>query len=553
MKFFSLFFAALCLGMWATPCLKGAETKRPNILFIFADDWGRYASIYSEVNGPGGLNDVVRTPNFDRIAREGVLFRNAHVNAPSCTPCRSSLLSGQYFWRTGRGAILRGAVWDEKIPSYPLLLKDAGYHIGKTYKVWGPGTPADAPYGGQKYAFQKAGGRFNKFSQNVTAMVAQGKDAEAAKQELYHEVLGNFRDFLSAREPGTPFCYWFGPTNVHRSWQQGSGKALWQIDPDTLKGKMPPFLPDVPEVREDLADYFGEIQALDNAIGLLVEDLTKRGELENTLIVISGDHGAPGFPHGKCNLYDFGTGVSLAIAGPGVKGGRVVDDFVNLPDLAPTFLETGGVAVPEVMTGKSLWSILKSDKSGQVDESRTWVVTGRERHVENARADYMPYPQRAIHTADHLLIINFKPDRYPMGDPYRLDSADPPTYEEIRDETRATLPDEDSGPTKAWLVGQRNTPEWKAHFDWVYGKRPRVELYDLKKDPHQTKNVAEDPTYAAVKAGLEKRLLDELQRTGDPRLVDDGKFFETPPMSGPLNDAEAKRGAGRKKAAAPGN
>jgi len=133
--------------------MRAAETARPNILFFFADDWGRYASIYAAVNGPGGINDVVRTPNFDRIAKQGVLFRHAHVNAPSCTPCRSSLLSGQYFWRTGRGAILRGAVWDKSIPAYPLLLHDAGYHIGKTYKVWDPGTPSDAPYGGQKYTF----------------------------------------------------------------------------------------------------------------------------------------------------------------------------------------------------------------------------------------------------------------------------------------------------------------------------------------------------------------------------------------------------------------
>ena len=89
-----------------------------------------------------------------------MLFRNSHVNAPSCTPCRSSLLSGQYFWRTGRGAILQGAVWDSSIPAYPLLLKQAGYHIGKTFKVWSPGTPIDAPYGGGKYAYEKAGGRF---------------------------------------------------------------------------------------------------------------------------------------------------------------------------------------------------------------------------------------------------------------------------------------------------------------------------------------------------------------------------------------------------------
>src|SRR5688572_5301584 len=76
-----------------------ADAKRPNILFCFADDWGRYASIYAKLDGPGGMNDVVRTPNFDRLASRGVLFRNAFVNAPSCTPCRSSLLSGQYFWR----------------------------------------------------------------------------------------------------------------------------------------------------------------------------------------------------------------------------------------------------------------------------------------------------------------------------------------------------------------------------------------------------------------------------------------------------------------------
>jgi len=532
-----LLFALLCsLFVTTSMRLQAAEPKPPNILFFFADDWGRYASVYAEVNGKGGINDVVRTPNFDKISKDGVLFRNAHVNAPSCTPCRSSLLSGQYFWRTGRGSILRGAVWDETIPAYPLILHDAGYHIGKTYKVWGPGTPSDAPYGGQKYAYQNAGGRFNQFSQNVTKMVESGKAMDDAKQELYAEIRTNFTDFLGARESGKPFCYWFGPTNVHRTWTKGSGKNLWNIEPDDLKGKMPAYLPDVPEVREDLADYFGEVAAWDNGIGVLLAELDKTGERDNTLIVISGDHGAPGFPHGKCNLYGFGTGVSLAISGPGVNGGRVVDDFVNLMDLAPTYLEAAGLEVPDVMTGRSLWPVLKSTESGLVDKMRTWVVTGRERHVEIARADYSPYPQRALHTAEHLFIINFRPDRYPLGDPYGLDSDNPPTAEQITATTRATHPDEDAGPTKAWLVGQRNSPEWKAHYEWVYGKRPMYELYDLKKDPHETKNVADDPPYASIKAKLEKQLLDELSRTGDPRLVDNGNFFETPPMSGPLDD-----------------
>lgn len=512
-----------------------AEGDRPNILFAFADDWGRHAGIYAKLDGPGTAGDVVRTPNFDRIAREGVLFRSAFVSAPSCTPCRSALVSGQHFWRTGRGAILRGAVWDGSQPAFPLMLADAGYHIGETYKVWSPGTPRDAPFGAGKFAYEKAGRRFNQFSQNVTKLIAEGSTVEDAKQALYDEVRRNFDAFLADRRPGQPFCYWFGPTNVHRKWIQGSGKDLWGIDPDDLKGKLPPFLPDVPTVREDLADYFGEVAAFDAALGLLLERLKEIGELDNTLVVVSGDHGAPGFPHGKCNLYDFGSSVPLAIRWGEAVGGRVVDDLVSLTDLAPTFLELAGVDVPERMTGRSLVNVLQSEKSGQVDPDRTAVFIGRERHVESARADFTPYPQRAIRTHGFLYIINFKPDRWPMGDPYQLDGENPPSVEELTNDTRCTLPDEDAGPTKAWLVTHRNDPKWKEHFDWVYGKRPREELYDLKADPHQTKNVAGDPGYADTRAGLERRLLDELKRTGDPRLVDGGRFFETPPMAGPVN------------------
>jgi len=167
------------------------DDRRPNVLFAFADDWGRYASAYAALE-PGGPSDLVQTPAFDRVAREGVLFRNAFVTAPSCTPCRSSLLSGQYFWRTGMGAILQGARWDSKIPTFPLLLRDDGYHIGHTYKVWSPGSPANAPYGATKYAYNKAGRRFNQFSQRVTAR----GDVEAGKRELLLEVEKNFQSFL---------------------------------------------------------------------------------------------------------------------------------------------------------------------------------------------------------------------------------------------------------------------------------------------------------------------------------------------------------------------
>lgn len=527
-----------------------AADKRPNILFCFADDWGRYASAYAKIEGAGTPNDIVKTPNFDRIAREGVLFKRAYVTAPSCTPCRSSILSGQYFFRTGRGAVLQGAIWDPAIPSYPLLLKASGYHIGKTYKVWSPGTPADAPYGTNAFNYAKSGGRFNQFSQNVTKMVEQGKSVAAAKQELYDEVTGNFDQFLGDRKAGEPFCYWFGPTEVHRKWTKGSGKALWNLDPDSLKGKLPPFLPDVHEVREDFADYLGEIQSFDHAVGLLMQKVEAMGELDNTLIVVSGDHGPPGFPNGKCNLYDFGVNVALAVRGAGTKGGRVVDDFINLMDLAPTFLEIGGLKPPAVMTGRSFVNVLKSTQSGQVDAKRDHVIVGRERHVAAVREGQLPYPQRAIRTKDHLYIINFAPERWPMGEPYNITATSAPSAEQLTENTFASFGDMDGSPTKAWLVAHRNDPQWARFYQIAFDRRPREELFDLKTDPHQMNNVASEAKFAAVKEQLNRRLMNGLKAAEDPRVAGGVVKFEHPPYAGPLDEGGAKqpkKGKGGKK------
>lgn len=539
-----VWWAVVC-GVALAASARAAES-RPNILLLFADDWGRYASCYAPLDGTGGMNDVVRTPHFDAVAREGVIFRRAHVSAPSCTPCRSALLTGQHFWRTGTGSILRGAVWDASLPSFPPLLEQAGYHLGYAHKVWGPGSPGNAPFE-RRHAVTTPGGRINQFSEHATRLVEKGSGVEEAKAEILAEARETFREFLARRPAAAPFFFWFGPTNVHRPWVKGSGKALWGIDPDDLRGRLPPYLPDVPEVREDVADYLGEIAAWDATIGTILAELDAAGLRDDTLVVISGDHGPPGFPHGKCNLYGFGTGVCLSITGPGVRGGRVVDDLTSLTDLAPTFLEAAGLPVPAVMTGRTLWPLLGADASGIVDPTRAQVFTGRERHVDMARADFKPYPQRAIRTATHALIVNFRPDRWPLGDPYRLGGPSEPTERELEKETFVTLPDEDAGPAKAWLVGARHTEPWRAHFEWVYGKRPRHELYDLVKDPHETTNLAADPAYADVLLDLENRLMDELERTGDPRLVDDGRFYETPPMAAPASPG----GRVRRPAAAP--
>jgi len=510
---------------------RGEVTRKPNIVFAFADDWGRYASAYAKYEEGKSVNHLISTPNFDRVAREGVLFKNAFVPAPSCTPCRSSILSGSYFWETGLGAILQGAHWDESIPTYPLELEKHGYHIGFTYKVWSPGETKDAPYGADRSRYQLPGSKFGGFSFAATKL-SSNMSVDDAKQVLYSEVRDNFNAFLKARPEGAPFCYWWGPTNTHREWQKGSGKNLWGIEPDDLKGRLPAFLPDVHEIREDFADYLGECQAADGGLGVLLERLEETGELDNTIVVVSGDHGIPGLPRGKGNLYDLGSGVALAARWPGhIQPGRTVDDMVNLMDLGPTFCDAANVPIPETMSGNSLLKLLKSEKSGQVDPAREFVVTGRERHVASARDGNLPYPQRAIRTKEYLYIRNFEPDRWPVGDPRGLDdlNAEPPELSELEHNTRIAYADMDASPTKAWIIHHRSEEEIKPLFHIGFGKRPGEELYDIRKDPHHMKNLAAEEAYQGVRAELAAKMIKVLEGNGDPRVCEKPCRYEEKP------------------------
>jgi len=486
------------------------ENAPPNILFAFADDWGYYASIYNDLDGSKTVNSFISTPNFDEIAKNGVLFTNAHVPAPSCTPCRSSILTGQYFYRTGLGAILSGAQWDYSRPAFPIMLENHGYHIGYTYKVWAPGTPVNAPFVPGKHEYIKAGRKMNKFSQNVDTTVS----IENGKNIIYKEVLDNFKSFLTGKKDKQPFFYWFGPTNTHRTWLKGSGKRFWGIEPDSLKGIMPACFPDVPEIREDMADYLGEAQAFDAALGVLVNHLKEIGEYENTIIVVSGDHGIPGFPHGKTNLYDLGTSVSLSISyGDKIKKNRIIKDFVNLMDLAPTFLEAAGVEIPYVMTGKSIMPLLESGKDGWIDPKRDFVVTGRERHVADANRNNLPYPMRSYRTKDFLYIRNFKPERWPEG---------------IRENNYRDM---DGGPTKDWLLQHLDDTKYEEYIQWAFGQRPSQELYDLRKNPQELDNVANDSKYSEVLKVLSHKLDSILIETKDPRMIGDGSAFDKPPFA----------------------
>lgn len=517
--------------------------KKPNVVFLFADDLGRYASAYSDPNRPSP-NDLLSTPTFDRIAKEGVLATNAFVSAPSCSPSRAALISGRHFFRNGSHSQLHSPwhgdkakdPWNE-VKGFALLLQEAGYHIGWSHKM----HISEHLMGGKQNNFRKAGGNVNKFSQTVSARIKGVDQAEleerikAAKEKLYEECRSNFKAFLAKRKPGQPFYYSFHPTNPHRKWIKGSGKALWGLDPDELKNRMPPFLPNVPEVREDLADYLGEAMAFDESCRVLIAELQAMGELDNTLLVISGDHGAPGFPRGKTNCYDFGARVLFAARWPGhIKPKQVLTKPISIIDLGPTFLAAAGLESEKGMNGQSLLPALKD---GEHKKLRGWSLIGRETHVNTARGG-LPYPSRAIRTEDYLLIINFKPERTPMGDPLKLATDNPPTYAQLENNTRLTYGDVDAGPTKAWMIEHRNDPKWKKHWELGFGQRPREEFYDLGNDPHQVRNLAEQPAYDAIRKGLRNILMRELEANKDPRLSD---AFDSPPYNKPTRPGQTTR------------
>ncbi len=466
------------------------------------------------------------------VARQ--LFNSAHVSAPSCTPSRASIVVGRHFFRNGSPSQLHSPwvkgnddPWDQ-LRGFPLLLQDAGYHIGWTYKL----HMTERSLGGKDHNYQSAGRKFNSFSQVVSAADNQAE----AKEKLLDEVRKNFNSFLADRDATQPFYYWFNPTNTHRDWVQGSGKKLWGLEPDSLKGRLPKFLPDDEVIREDFADYLGEAMAFDAALGVLLEELTRTGELENTMIVVSGDHGAPGFPRGKCNLYDFGSQVALAIRYPNtVAAGRKIDAPVSLVDLAATFLTTAGLPPDPTMNSRDLTVSLAPETQDPEATLAGEVIIGRENHVDESRPGGLPYPMRALRDRDYLLIMNLKPDRWPVGiTPLRapLKGAKPGQKRRM---------DLDFGPTRDFFVRYEGDSTIAQAWELGFAKRPAVELYDVKTDPDQMKNLASDPAYSSVLTRMQERLMEQLSENGDPRIVDNDAFDRPPylkmnPERGTLED-----------------
>jgi len=464
--------------------------KRPNVLIAISDDQSYpYASAYG--------SPFVRTPAFDRVAARGALFTHAFASSPGCSPSRAALLTGLNSWMTG-AAGTHASTFPAALTTIPERLAQSGYRVGMTGKGWGPGRWDDVRKA------NPAGPAYDKIRLKPPAKGLSPIDYAA-----------NFSAFLDARKDGAPFFFWYGALEPHLPFGEGAGAA----DP-WRRGRtvVPPFLANTPTVHGDLADYAYEIEWFDRHLGMMLDELERRGELDNTIVIVTSDNGMP-FPRAKANLYDSGLRVPLAIAWPqlGTRE-RSFDQLVSLTDLAPTIYAATRVNAPYRLEGVDLLPMLR--RGGGTP--RQYVFAGRERHSA-ARWNTLGYPARSIRTRDFLYIRNFQPDRWPAGDPQEiakdgsLGSANMAFY------------DIDRSSTLKELLERRDEPQIRPIYLLAVAKRPARELYDLRRDPNQFANVAYAPRYARVADQLDRELMSTLRRTNDPRVGPDPEQWESFP------------------------
>ena len=477
----SLLRAVLAVACVGLPAVAQADAAgKTSVLFIIADDASCH---FREAYGCRW----VRTPNVDRLARAGLVFDNAYVPTSKCAPCRAAILTGRNPWQLEAAA--------NHIPTFPPrfrafteVLADRGVAMAALGKVWGPGvalTPAGAA---RSWGFAKAGG--------------PPADPGAALAR-----------FLADTPAGKPFFFWFGSADPHRPYAADAGAAAGKSPADI--DRVPACWPDTDVVRRDMLDYGAEIEAFDAQVGGLVAALEAAGRADDTLVVVTSDHGMP-FPRLKGHTFDAAHRVPLVIRWPAgvARPGRRVGEFVSATDLAATFLEVMGVDPAttgmEPLTGASFADLLRGDPVRE----RPFVVVGRERNDVRCRPGTesgLGYPARGIRRGDAFYVHNFAPDRWPCGDP-DLDLADT-----------------DDGPTKRLIVAAGpDDPFWQLCF----GKRPADELYDLATDPDCVRNLAAERPEEVRR--LRDELFAELTRQADPRVLGGGAVFDEYPSPRPV-------------------
>ena len=470
-----------------------AAGDRPNILFCISDDQsfphaGAYGCTW------------VKTPAFDRVAREGLLFTRAYTPNAKCAPSRACILTGRNSWQLEAAANHAG-YFPAKFKSFMEALGGHGYFTGFTGKGWSPGEP----------------GKIDGKPRELTGPVFSRLKTEPPTPQIAPvDYAANFAEFLQKKPAGQPFCFWYGGHEPHRRYQPGSGaklggKSIAQID------RVPAFWPDNATVRNDMLDYAFEIEYFDQHLGRMLGELEKAGQLENTIVVVTADNGMP-FPRAKGATYEWSNHLPLAIRwGRGIaKPGREVEDYVSFIDFAPTFFELAGVAAADAgmqpITGRSLLPILRdaSPQRGRVQAGRDYLLIGQERH-DVGRPDDVGYPVRGIFRDAFLYLRNFEPSRWPMCDPI------------------TGYLNTDGSPTKSLILAEnrRGVNHWR--WELNFGRRPAEELYDLRADPDCMTNLASEPVQQARREAMQRQLFADLQSQQDPRMAGEGAVFDRYP------------------------
>ncbi len=460
---------------------------RPNILFCIADDMsfphaGAYGCTW------------VKTPAFDRVAREGLLFTRCYTPNAKCAPSRSCILTGRNSWQLGAAAN-HVPHFPKEFRTYAEALASNGWHVGCTAKGWAPGNP-----GGR----QLTGTPFNRRTAPPPT-TGIGRNDYAA----------NFRDFLDARPAGTPFCFWYGSTEPHRAYEYGSSVAKGGKKPAEVD-RVPAFWPDNATVRTDLLDYAFEIEHFDRHLGRMLDLLAERGELDNTLVVVTADNGLP-FPRCKGNAYELSNHMPLAVRwAKGIRTpGRRVDDYVSFIDFAPTFLDLAGLAPAAAgmapVAGRSLADLFRDAPAGP---PRDRVLIGMERHDMGRPHDW-GYPARGIFQDGWLYLRNYEPMRWPAGNP------------------ETGYLNADGGATKTLLLDARRAGGDEAWRFWEmnFGRRPAEEVYHVDADPDCITNLAGRADCAARIDAMRSRMERELAAEGDLRMAGRGREYEAFPYA----------------------
>lgn len=470
------------LSLALIPVLSFGQDNRPNILLCIADDASRLTF------GPYGCG-YSNTPAVDYLAANGVVFTNAYTQNPKSSPSRACLVTGMFSWQL-KEAANHWPKFPDQFRCYPHIMMDNGYYVGFTGKGWGPGL-FDMDY-------NPAGPEYNHITdKNVPAKGISSID--------YAE---NFRYFLENNTDNKPFCFWLGTKEPHRGYELDSWKRNGKNIEDV---NVQPFLPQNDIVKGDLLDYTVEVEWFDRHIGEAIKILEEKGLLDNTVIIVTSDHGMP-FPRVKGQIYDEAFHVPFVVYWKGrIKPGRTVSDYIGFHDVAPTVMEIAGMTPDPQMSGKSFLDVLMSGSNGRIDKSRDHMILCKERHdVGRANEDGVDlgYPVRAIKTDRYLYVRNYEPLRWPVGNPeYGYRNCD-------------------DSPTKSYLMSLAPEDSDYGLFELSFGMRPEEELYLVKKDPHCMNNVAYDKRYRTVKRRLLKQMESELKSSGDPRMFGKGYWFD---------------------------